>query len=97
MHHVNDNDALAAFPLIDGPLSGQLRQFCRHKIVVERMAADLVKADSFRDKRKAMATLLSLRGADGASKYPSFFVFSQAGNAMHAAEQMVVAAEMSEP
>jgi hypothetical protein len=94
MHPLNDNNP---YPLLDGPLAGPLKQFCNRKIMVERMAADLIEAKSFGSKRTAMATLMSLRGADGLLKYKPFLVFSLGSDAMHEAEQQVIAAVMSDP
>lgn len=75
------------FPLIDGPLPIAFRP---RKVVVEEMAAILVKYDSFRNEADAIRCLLALR------VYSSFEVLRYIDDVRQYAMQQIVAREMSE-
>lgn len=77
----------AQFRLIDAPL---MDNQTRIRMMVERMARDLVAADAFHEPKEAMRALMLAR-------YPAFVVLRLVDNARQLAMQEIVAAEMMKP
>lgn len=78
---------VSTFPLIDGGLhDGEVH----HRAMVERMAADLIALDAVANSRDAVRALM-------AKGYRTFDVARLADDARQAAQQILVAREMSQP
>lgn len=74
--------------LIDGPLV--VSRECR-TVLVQRMAADLIRLDSFRDENDAVRSLIATE------KYSAFDIVRLIPDAQQVAQQEIVAAEISRP